>query len=211
MTSTSSTIIIGVTGGVGAGKSAAQKVCCNLEFPNIDVDKYVHEILDGSKFVYSAILERFKSDFNCVPLTENGAIDRNAIAEKAFRFPDFMLFLENLIHPIVKKNAADWILLQKLNNSNCAFIFVPLLFESGMHKMVDFSINISASVNNRINRLINNRGLSESDIIQRMNAQLDDDVRCNRADYVVYNNGSIESFEINFKKTINFIISSKKR
>ena len=205
----SSTIIIGVTGGVGAGKSVAQKLCSNLGFPNSDVDKYVHEILDGSNYVKSAILERFNSEFNCVPLLKNGLIDRKVIAEKVFKFQDFKLFLENLIHPIVKKNTAEWIDLQKKSNSKCAFVFVPLLFESGMDKMVDSSINISASVKNRTNRLIKNRGWSEYDIIQRMNAQLDDDDRCNRADYVVYNNSSIETFEIDFKKTINFITSYK--
>lgn len=209
MAAISSTIIIGVTGGVGAGKSVAQKICSNLGVPNSDVDEYVHEILDGSNYVKSAILDRFNSDFNCVPLLKNGLIDRKAIAEKAFNFPEFKLFLENLIHPLVKKNADEWINLQKNINSKCAFIFVPLLFESGMDKMVDFAINISASVKNRISRLINYRGWTESDIIKRMNAQIDDDERSKRADYVVYNNGSIETFEIDFKKTINFIISSK--
>ena len=127
MTSISSTIIIGVTGGVGAGKSAAQKLCCDLGLPNIDVDKYVHEILDASNYVNSAILDRFNSEFNCVPLLKNGLIDRKAIADKAFKFPEFKLFLENLIHPLVKKNTADWICFQKNNNSKSAFIFVPLL------------------------------------------------------------------------------------
>ena len=209
MASISSTIIIGVTGGVGAGKSAAQKFCRSWGFPNTDVDKYVHKILDDSNYVNSAILERFNSEFNCVPLLKNGLIDRKIIAEKAFKFHEFKLFLENLIHPIVKKNTADWICFQKKKKSKCAFIFVPLLFESGMDKMVDFSINISASVKNRTDRLIKNRGWTDDDISQRMKAQLNDDDRCNQADYIVYNNHSIETFEIDFKKTINFIISSK--
>jgi len=211
VTSFPSTIIVGVTGGVGAGKSAAQKICSNLGFPNADVDKFVHKILDGSNFVNSAILERFNSQFNCVPLLENGLIDRKAIAEKTFKFQDFKLFLENLIHPIVKKESADWICFQKNNPSKCAFIFVPLLFESGMDKMVDLSINISATVKIRTNRLIKNRGWTKTDIILRMNAQIDDQERCNLADYVVYNNSSLETFEFNFKKIINLIISSNKR
>ncbi len=208
MTSTSSTIIIGVTGGVGAGKSTAQNICSNLEFPAIDVDNYVHEILDGSNYVNSAILERFNSEFNYVPLLSNGLIDRKVVAEKTFKFLNFRLFLENLIHPIVKNYVLDWIILQKKKNTLGAFIFIPLMFESGMDKMVDFTINISASVKNRTNRLVNNRGWTKEDVKKRMNAQLDDDERCKRANYVVHNNSSIENFEIDFKKTINLIISS---
>jgi len=207
----SSTIIIGVTGGVGAGKSTAQKICSNLGFPNIDVDDFVHEILDNSKFVNSAILKRFKSEFNSVPLLKNGLINRKLIAEKAFKVPEFKLFLENLIHPIVKKYTADWICLQNKNNSNFAFIFVPLLFESGMDKMVDISINISAFVKNRTDRIIKNRGWTVDEVSRRMNAQLNDNYRSSNADYVVYNNSSIETFEIDFKKTINLIISTKEK
>jgi len=118
----SSKIIIGVTGGVGAGKSTAEKLCCSWGFPTADVDTFVHEILDGSNSVNSAILERFNSEFNCVPLLNNGLIDRKAVAEKAFQYPDFRLFLENLIHPLVKKHALDWINLQKKKRK----VYVPL-------------------------------------------------------------------------------------
>jgi len=206
----SSKIVIGVTGGVGAGKSTAEKLCCKLEVPAVDVDDFVHEILDGSESVKSAILERFKSQFNCAPLTENGLIDRKIVAEKAFRRRDFRLFLENLIHPLVKQRTLDWINLQINDKRPCSAVFAPLLFESGMDKMVDCTINISASAENRTDRLIKERNWTHQDIYARMEAQMDDDERCKRADYVVYNNGSIEKFKKDFKNTINLIISTVK-
>jgi len=206
--SNSYTIIIGVTGGVGAGKSVAQNFCDKLGFPNTDVDKFVHEILDDSKSVNSAILERFNSQFNAVPILNNGLIDRNAIAEKVFNFDDFKLFLENLIHPLVKKFTNEWICSKKAINSKCAFIFVPLLFESGMDNMVDVSINISASVNIRTQRLIKNRGWDKNKIMKIIDAQLDDEIRSKNADFVIDNNCSIKNFEENFYKIISSIIAS---
>ena len=208
MTLSSSTIVIGVTGGVGAGKSSAQKICSSSGYNTVDVDDYVHDILDSSKSVNSAILQRFKLDFNSLPLMENGSIDRKALAQKAFKFPEFRLFLENLIHPLVKNLVTKWIISQKSNNVSCAFVFIPLLFESDMDKLFDATINISASVENRSMRLINSRGWTPSDVYARINAQLNDDIRCKRADYVVFNNSSIENLEINLKKIINCIISS---
>ncbi len=207
----SSKIIIGVTGGIGAGKSTAEKFCRSWGFPAVDVDSFVHEILDTSEFVKSAILEHFNSEFNSVPLHKNGLIDRKAVAEKVFQYPESKQFIENLIHPHVKIHAFKWLNKQQKKESPCAVIFIPLLFESGMDKMVDVTINISASVKNRTNRLVKSKGWTLKDINARIKAQLDDDERCKRADFVVYNNSSNETFEKDLKKTIDYIINKNQK
>jgi len=197
-----STIIVGLTGGVGSGKSTAELFCKKLGVNTADADKIAHDILDNNCDVISNISDFFVKHHNTNVLQKNGKLNRQKIANFAFQNLQTLSFLENLIHPIVKQHALKWIDYQRKTNEKIAILIVPLLFESEFDKIVDVTAAIAADPLVRKNRLLKSKNWSVEHIEHRMKNQLSETERNNRADFIIDNNGSIESFEQNFNAFI---------
>jgi len=157
--------------------------------------------------VINKISDFFVKTHNVNPLLDSGKLDRKLIAKFAFKNKKTLLFLENIIHPIVKKKALSWINSQKNDKSAIAVLIVPLLFESNFNQLVDVTATIAADPEIRKIRLRNFRNWSQEHIDARMKNQLPENQRNNLADYVIDNNGSIDEFKHNFK---SFLINLKK-
>jgi len=188
------TVIVGLTGGVGAGKSLAESLCRSWNIPTADADRWAHDVLDSDPDAIRAVRDEFQRRYSISPLTAEGTVNRAVIAEKAFADREFLRFLEALIHPRVRSRAAAWIEQQRRARLPLAVLVVPLLIESGMAAQVDYVVVIAASAATRTARLAASRGWHKEEISRRMAAQLSDAERRQHADCVVCNEGTRAQF-----------------
>ncbi len=205
MNNFSPTIIIGLTGGIGAGKSTAESFCENKGIVTADADRWAHEILKYNNTVIQEIINYFNRFYNVNPLLDSGELDRKLIASIAFKNKKTIKFLEQLIHPIVKQKAAEWIKKQRDNKVPLAVLIVPLLLESNLSKNVDVVVVIASGQETRINRLKEHRKWTDEQISSRIENQMSEEERIEQADYTVENNKSIEEFKNNFYSVLKII------
>ncbi len=211
MSGPSSTIIVGLTGGVGAGKSTAEELCVSWGIPTTDADRWAHELLAHDTSVKRKIVEYFHRNYRVCPLLSTGEIDRSAVASKVFNDPPALAFLEELIHPLVREKAVAWVEEQRRRRSPLALLVVPLLLESGMEDMVDVVLAIAVSPEERRARLRQTRPWTDEETSARMARQLSESERRRRADYVVSNENTREEFARALRATLDHICSRSKR
>jgi len=184
------TIVAGLTGGVGSGKSSAERLLRLWRIPTADADRWAHEVLARSAAMRSRIAAFCRKRWGVSVLDSTGALDRAALAARVFADAGALSFLERLIHPAVKQKAAAWIAARRRARVPLAVLVVPLLFESGMDRQLDCVIALKAPMSVRCQRLRTSRGWTSAQARARMHHQLDDAARARRADYVVDNAGS---------------------
>jgi len=205
MNNFATTTIIGLTGGIGSGKSTAESFCEIKGIVTADADRWSHEILKYNDFVIDKIVDYFIQLHNLNPLLHSGELDRKLIASIAFKDKPTIKFLEQLIHPIVKQKAVDWIEEQRNNHVAVAVLVVPLLLESDLCENVDLIVVIASGKDIRIKRLKEHRKWTEEQILSRIKNQMSEEERMKHADYIIENNGSIDEFKNNFYSVIELI------
>ena len=176
---------IGLTGSVGAGKSAALTALERLGVATISSDAIVHELLATDE-LREALVERWGEE-----VAANGELDRGRVAEIVFRDPDELAWLESQLHPRVGGRIAEW--RAGLDpDVELAAVEVPLLFESGMEGVFDAVLCVTAPLESRSERATG-RGLGELE--GRDGRQLPESEKAARSDFVVANDGSLEQLE----------------
>lgn len=172
-------IKVAITGNIASGKSVVESYLRELGYKVFDTDKIAHKILENSFEV--------KKIF--------GTSDRKEIANIVFSNKEKLKQLEAIIHPEVKKEILN---LFKLNEK-IIFISVPQLFESGFNKLFDKVIFISADDNLRLERLIKRNNLTKEEALKRISAQNKEEEKISKSDFILYNNGDIESLKNEIK------------
>ncbi len=179
---------IGLTGGIGAGKSAALSALERLGAAVLSTDAVVHELYESDE-VRDAVVARFGTS-----VQQDGTIVRPAVAQRAFATAADRAWLEELLWPLVGERMASW--RQDLERADppprAAVVEVPLLFESGMQSTFDATIAVLADEPLRAARAAA-RGHAALD--ERSARQLSQDEKAARATFVVRNNGSLEELE----------------
>ena len=176
---------VGLTGGLGAGKSTALAALAELGAATLSTDEVVHELLDTSE-VREAVAERLGPE-----VLRNGSVDRAAVAARVFDRPDDRDWLERLLWPRVGERLAAWRAEVESTDSNlqAAVVETPLLFEAGMESMYDRTIAVVAAEAIRAERAgaRGHRGVEE-----RKDRQLSQAEKSRRADFTVANDGTRE-------------------
>jgi dephospho-CoA kinase len=177
---------IGLTGGIGAGKSLALKTLQEKKIPILQTDLLSHLLLHDRK-----IKARLVKAFGKGVLDEDVVIDRKKLAQAAFKSARGQKILNGIMHPAVRQGVARWIKHQASQKpvSRVVVVEVPLLFERGFYRFFDGTISISAGVRLRRKRL-NQRGWNLSEIHRREALQWSQERKDQKADWVIYNNGS---------------------
>ena len=179
---------VGLTGGIGAGKSTVGRIFETLGIPRFDADKYAHQIYQNDSSVRESVIERFGLEVGV--FGEDGLsvdINRQALGSLVFTDPEGLEFLNMLVHPAVRQGFITWA--DRLPpNTPFAIREAAILFESGADEGCDMAISVSASVDVRIKRVMLRDGISESKVIERMEKQLSDEERANRSDFTIFNN-----------------------
>lgn len=185
--------VIGLTGGIGTGKSTVAKLFQQRGAAVIDADQLAREVVRPGRPALDEIVERFGKDV----LTRDGQLDRARLAEVVFNDPDARKDLEQIVHPRVREMLLDQLERLKQQGSTPVVIYdVPLLFEAGSSlPMVDKIVVVYAPRDVQKKRLVENRGFDPGEAERRINAQMPTEGKAARADYVIDNSGDLAATE----------------
>jgi dephospho-CoA kinase len=177
--------LVGLTGGMGAGKSTALRLLEELGAEVLSTDAVVHELY-GDRRVRDAVVRRWGPG-----VAPDGVVDRGAVAAKAFASEEDRAWLERLLWPLVGERMAQWAHEARGRPSppRAAVVEVPLLFESGMEGAFDATIAVVAQESLRRERAAG-RGHALAE--ERVARQLSQDEKAQRATFAVHNDGSEE-------------------
>lgn len=173
--------IIGLTGGIGSGKSTISKVLAHLGAVVIDADKMGHEVFKPGTKAWQEVVDAFGQGI----ISADGTIDRRKLGEIVFRNPGARAKLNQVMHPLIYEQVKSRI--EEYGRKGVAIIIVeaPLLLEVGWKSLVDEIWVTSASEATVIKRLKEQKGLSEAQSLARVRAQLTDEERIRQADVVI--------------------------
>lgn len=188
-------LIIGLTGPTGSGKSSASIEAQNQGFRVIDCDKLARVAVEKGTEGLAKLTRVFGKDI----LNPDSTLNRKALAQKAFSSVENTKLLNETLLPIisemVKKEAVgDYVLLD-----------APTLFESGIDSICNCTVAVLADREIRFNRIINRDNMDENAANLRINAGKGDDFYKTNADYIIYNNNDEKSFNLKFREIINEI------
>ena len=178
-------MIIGLTGGIGSGKSAAAALFKDIGVDLIDADDLARDSLSINSEGYKLFIEEFGDKY----LDENKNINRELIRKLIFNDSDAKSKLESIIHPIVRSGIESFI---KNTKSNYCIIVVPLIFETNSSKIYDRVLVIDCDVDVQISRTSKRDNQTKSDIENIVNKQATREQRLSIADDVIVNNGSLD-------------------
>lgn len=171
--------IIGLTGGIGSGKTTIANYFDSLGIPVFIADDEAKRLMQSS-----AILEAIKTSFGDA-IFENGQLNRQQLAAIVFSDPEKLSQLNNIIHPAVKKQFTIW--LSQYQTAPFVIYEAAILFESGSYQNCDIIITITAPFEDRIARVMQRDSSSREQVVQRINAQWTDEQRISKSDFVIDN------------------------
>ena len=174
--------LIGITGGIGAGKSTVSTICKHLGFKVYNSDQRSKEIVSEDSIIKKKIISFFGNN-----VYKNGVLDRKFLSEKIFNDKSSLQNINSIIHPAVKKDFNYWV----INNSTEKILFKEsaLLFESGAYKELDKVILIVADKNLRVSRVLNrDQKRSKKEIESIIDKQINEAEAIKYADIVINNN-----------------------
>lgn len=171
--------IIGLTGGIGSGKTTVAKMFNDLGIPVYIADDAGRKVLNLPKAI-NALLETFgKKVFT------DGLPDRKKIAALVFSNPEKLSQLNRIVHPLVKKDFDLW--LKQNNQSPFVIREAAILFESGSYLDCDRIITVTAPIDDRIARVVSRDNTDRDSVLLRMNSQWSDDQRAAKSDFIIEN------------------------
>jgi len=180
---------IGLTGGIGSGKTTAARRFAALGARVYHADEVSRHALDPCNDCYSRVIETFGVDV----INDDGEIDRRRLGEIVFADESKRRALNSIIHPYVIRELLKSAEQDLKNDPNGIAVFeVPLLFESGMDAQMDANIVVVCDEETRIRRVIERDQLSREQVAARIRAQLPEEEKRKRADYILDNNGPQE-------------------
>jgi dephospho-CoA kinase len=173
--------IIGLTGGIGSGKSTVSKVLAHLGAVVIDADKMGHEVFKPGTKAWQEVVDAFGQGI----ISADGTIDRRKLGEIVFSNPGARAKLNQVMHPLIYEQVKSR--MEEYGRKGVAIIIVeaPLLLEVGWKSLVDEVWVTSASEATVIKRLKEQKGLPEAQSLARIRAQLTDEERIRQADVVI--------------------------
>lgn len=193
------TRFVGLTGGIGAGKSEALAAFERLGAATLATDRVTHELLDDDE-VRAALIGRWGDE-----IAPGGNIDRNRVGEIVFADPEELAFLEGVLHPRVGAHVFEW--RQNLaSDTDLAVVEVPLLFEAAMDDAFDATVAVVADDRIREARL---RERGQPGLEGREDRQLNQEEKERRADHVIRNEGSLDELESKVRDVIDEISAGR--
>lgn len=179
---------IGLTGGIGSGKSTVASRLHELGARVIDADQVAREIVEPGQPALVDLAEAFEGI-----LAEDGSLNRAELARQAFATPEATEKLNTITHPRIRERTQELFLKAEEQGVEFLVYDMPLLIENGEYKQMDHVVVVDAPDDVRVDRLVNQRGLDEGDARRRIAAQIDRETRLKAADTVLDNGGEREN------------------
>lgn len=183
-------LLVGLTGGIGSGKSTVARMLEDRGAVVFDADALARKAVEPGTPGHDKVIERFGADI----LGPGGEIDRGALASVVFADPAARRELEGIVHPEVRRMFAE-ACEEHRGTDHVVVLSAPLLFETGMHTAFEVLIVVSAQVGTQIERLMRDRAMSEEAIRARIAAQAPLEDKAAVADVIVDNDGTLEELE----------------
>ena len=177
--------LIGLTGGIAAGKSTVAKRWVEHGAIEIDADQVAREVVEPGTVGLNSIVERFGADV----LTASGELDRKELARQIFSDSNKRELLNSILHPLIRERTK--LQLAELPNDSIVVYNVPLLVEASVDHPFDLVVTVEAPEEEQIRRLVQTRGLTESEARNRIAAQAKPVERAARADRILNSNQDI--------------------
>jgi dephospho-CoA kinase len=180
-------LLVGLTGGLGAGKSTVAHLLAERGAVVVDADELAHRALEPGTPGFEQVCDLFGRDI----LDRRGRIDRRELAERVFADEEKRRALESITHPEVFRLLAETV--EAHRGTDAVVVFdAPLIIETGFHEVVDVLVVVTAPQEAQIERAVRDRGMSEEEARARIEAQVDEARRRELADVVVRNDGHLE-------------------
>jgi dephospho-CoA kinase len=172
---------IGLTGGIGSGKTTVARIFSMLDIPVYNSDEAGRKITDQNTLVKNAIKKQFGNEV----YSETDTLNREKLSAIVFNDSSALSKLNAIIHPAVAEDFKVW-----CENQNAPYVIkeTAILYEHGLDKLLDGVIVVEAPDDLRIKRVMKRNGVSEENVRQRINKQLPQDELINKADWVIHNN-----------------------
>lgn len=174
-----SALTLGVTGGIGAGKTSVCRVFNVLGIPVFSADTEAREVMD----IDTGIILRINTIVG-KNLYLNGSLDRSELARLIFNNNKLLEKVNSLVHPVVFSRFREW---EKKQSSPYVIMEAAILFESGASKVVDRVVTVVAPMEERVGRVIHRSNLTRDQVIERMRNQMSDSERISQSDYTINN------------------------
>jgi len=184
---------VGLTGGIGAGKSTVADLFSQKGAVVIRSDELARQVIEPQTPGFQQVVDRFGKDF----INSDGYIDRAKLAQVVFQDDAALKDLENIIHPLVRSKTDQ--IIDQHTSETIIVNEIPLLLEKKMESLFDFLVIVISSEKNRLERLVQ-RGLTAEQATARMVKQVSDDERKAAADFLIVNDGNLDQLEADVEK-----------
>lgn len=170
---------VGLTGGIGSGKSTVARIFDILQIPVYDADSAARQLMNDDPHVRDAVIKTFGEKSYT-----NNVLDKKFISGIVFNDPARLTLLNAIVHPATLAHAKEW-----FNSQSGVYAIkeAALLFEAGAEKDLDYVIGVSSPLSMRIKRIQERDGLSEAEIELRINKQMNEEEKMKRCDFVLFN------------------------
>lgn len=173
---------IGLTGGIGSGKSTIAQAIKHIGYPVYIADKEAARLMDSHPDIRKDITERLGA--NCY--TSEGHINKPVLAQIIFENKEALEEVNRIVHPRVMEAFEQWAAIQ---STSLVFCETAILYESGLERYFDAVICVTAPEEVRVRRVMERDRCELKDVMARVRNQMDEDEKCQRANFVIYNDG----------------------
>jgi dephospho-CoA kinase len=190
--------VIGLTGGIGVGKSTVAKLFLNLGIPTLDADQVARKLREPGEAGHTAILTRF------------GTTDRKTLRALIASDPIAKADLESILHPLIRQKSDESLKELKIQYPNAPFILyeATLLIEAGRAQDFDGILLVTAPLPDRISRIMARDLIEKDAALALIDAQSPDSFRLNHAQYHIQNLGSLDDLQVQVRKVLDQINSA---
>ena len=192
---------VGLTGGIGSGKSTVARMLADEGFPVVDADQIAREIMEPGSPVLADVADVFGADL----IDDTGALNRGELARRAFASKEQTAKLNAITHPAIRAESNRRFDAAEAAGERAVIYDMPLLVDLGLNKEMDLTVVVDVDVDERVRRLVDKRGLAERDARARIAQQVDDVTRLAAADVVIDNNGSQEALAPQVEKLVGLL------
>jgi len=194
---------VGLTGGIGSGKSAVSSLFQEWGAFVFDADAVAKDILNNDATAQGEIIAEFGTDI----LNKDGKIEKEKLSRIAFQDEDHQLRLNTTIHPYVfRKIDSSFDKTSEKNEHKIFCVDAALIYESGADAHMDYVIVVTSHLRLRTERVMERGGLTREEFLRRLELQWSDEDKTHMADYVIHNNGTREDLMDESKKVFDLLV-----
>ena len=194
---------VGLTGGIGSGKSTASNYLRTLGAYVFDADKEAKDLIDTNDTVQHELISEFGTDI----INIEGQVDKKKLSRVAFQDDDHQERLNSVVHPHVYDLIdASYMKAMNDNKYNIFIVDAALVYESGLDSHLDYVIVVTAQLKFRMERSLSRNTLTREEILKRMDFQWPEEEKVNASDFVIHNDTSEKNLQSKLKEILNKLI-----